>query len=207
MLPLEKAKSGLAAFLELPVQNYSSSLTIERTARESRAIRIACSAILTGILIGFAKVDFGGSSGSLLLTESLPRWAQCLPLLRKDHLAKLLPFLQQGSLQEPVSQNVLPFCEAVDAECGGLRGSAVPPQMFFDAYRQRIEITIKVLVAWHTNPFIVAHCYLDSTRVTSPQLSQARPQRRAYHRPPARSHSTGNRVGRACQTGPRRHPD
>ena len=170
--PVEKARKGLRAFLDLPVESYSATLRTRQSAADARALRFVCSAMLTGVLSGFASTKFGSHSGSQVLVDSFSGWCQQLPLLTKEDLDSVL-LVMQGARRGAIAQNISPLLEAVDAQLR--EADAIPMLPAFASYdisRDRLDVTLRVLAEAQVAPFMNVHCYLDAKWATIPQLSQ-----------------------------------
>ena len=84
-----KSANGLQSFLLLLVQAHTTLRGSVRHSSDARALRNACSALLTGVLRGYAQVCFGNRSGWSLLQSTLPLWA---------HTLAFLPWLRSGEV-------------------------------------------------------------------------------------------------------------
>ena len=172
--PLDKAKGGLHSFLELPIQCYSSDISIIREMAPSRLLRDLCSSFLAGILVGFADVSFGDFSGHELLVDGFPRWSQYLAFLNKDDLERVIAALPTGELRTAIYYNVLPLAAAVDTLMTRDDGSpCVPAYSNYDYSRSNLEITLRVLITGQVPPYLAVHCYLDSARASLPGLQMS----------------------------------
>lgn len=85
-----KSINGLQRFLLLLVQEHTSLARDVKNAGDSRGLRNACSALLTGVLSGYAALTLRGRSGWSLLQSNLPLWAHTLAFLRGSDLEKLI---------------------------------------------------------------------------------------------------------------------
>ena len=85
-----KSLGGLQHFLFLVIQAHASLTPAVRDSTGSRALRDSCSALLSGVLTGYADADFGGSTGWSILTSKLQSWGHTLAFLRGSDLNHLL---------------------------------------------------------------------------------------------------------------------
>ena len=75
-----KSLGGLQHFLVLIIQAHTSLTPAVRDSTGSRALRDSCSALLSGVLAGYADADFGDSTGWSILTSKLQSWGHTLAL-------------------------------------------------------------------------------------------------------------------------------
>lgn len=125
-LALGRAVSGLQRFLDLPIELYSanSGSTDTRVAGHRRLI---CSAMLGGILLGFARTNLGPTTGSSLLMDRGEAWMHTLPFMTAVDLDLFLTALPASHLSSGIAQTVRPLAMALD----GLDESA-PAQNFWN---------------------------------------------------------------------------
>ena len=85
-----KSLSGLQSFLLLLVQAHTSLTTNVRDSAGARALRDTCSALLTGVLRGYAESTLGATTGWDILVSNFRSWGHTLAFLRGSHLQTFL---------------------------------------------------------------------------------------------------------------------
>lgn len=170
---IAKSLNGLQRFLDLPIEFFSAR-DAGVGSQEARSLRSVTSAMLRGILEGFARADFGGLTGGGILPDSSRSWAHSLAFLTDDDLAPLLELLGPGDFRQGVSRSVRPFVQALDDLCAK-SGDYVPltalAQMNWDA--RRLDASIQPPPYAAEPQLIEIQCYLDSSFVARHALEEA----------------------------------
>jgi hypothetical protein len=167
-----KSLSGLQRFLDLPLEFYSSTLQARRAER-SAALRKLCSAMLCGILQGYAAAEFDVPGGHLL--PRFPRsWAHTLPFLTTADLDELMPALEAGDFVEGIYDSVRPVVSALDQFIDAEPAFAPLPALsqFLQSYR-RLDVSLQLppergartfeLQCWMSGQFISADSIEEAT--------------------------------------------
>jgi hypothetical protein len=171
---ITKSLHGLQRFLDLPIEFYSTKLSIVRDTASARILRSLCSAMVGAILEGYSSVRFNRQSGTQVLPRFPRSWAYALPFLTSSDLSGLLTRLEPGDFRDGLINSVNPFIEALD-ELAGQATDYVPlpalAQLMWDL--RRLDTSL------HPPPYaaepqlIEAQCYLDASYVQRGALEEA----------------------------------
>lgn len=167
---LTKSLAGLQRFLDLPLEFYSSSLQAQN--RHPRQLRKLCSAMLCGILQGYASAQLGQSGGQVL-----PRyqrsWAHTLPFLTTADLDELTPALESGDFVDGVNGSVRPLVSALDQFADQEPNAAPMPalsQYLFSTRRLDVSLLLPPKQGSRT---LDVQCYTSIQFVSADALEEA----------------------------------
>ena len=171
----ESSRCRPYAFLDLPVSAYVSRASSTDDARDGRAARRTCSAVLSGIIQGYGHADFGEMDGWSLLPRDLGSWAHCLAFLTPRHLDQIITQLEQGELKAGLHEVVLPVIEAIDRLVEQpLGGRSVLPRLGqYSRDAQRLELALELPWPVEGHRYIDVHCYPFRREVTRPRLLES----------------------------------
>jgi hypothetical protein len=170
---VRKSVGGLQRFLDLPIEFFSAKDAGVGPV-EARALRAVCSAMLGGILEGFALARFGDFSGGEILSRYPRSWAHSLAFLIDDDLERLLNLIEPGDFRDGISRSVRPLIQALD-ELGTRVGDYVPltalAQMNWES--RRLDASIQPPPYSAEPQLIEIQCYLDPSFVARRELDEA----------------------------------
>lgn len=164
-----KATNGLQSFLELAVEAYVPARSLSTDGNGAAALRKATSSILVGVLLGFARVQFGAQAGAELLPRFSRSWADYLGFITEEGLQRVIAALEPGELVEGLTTVILPLLHTIDILAEGTAPGSQPALVRISKYNweeRRLELTVTP-VAWQ-NAHVAAdiHAFWDATRVT-----------------------------------------
>jgi hypothetical protein len=155
-----KSLVGIERFLDLPLEFYSACLTDAHKSGFAREVRLLCSAMLSGVLLGYATAHFN-EPGSGILPRNPRFWAHVLPFLTAVDLHELLNHLSGPEMLDGVHDSVLPFVRALDDLLARDAASAPLPTLsqFVDGGR-RLEISLELSSAEPGSRRLEVHCHI-----------------------------------------------
>lgn len=138
-----KAENGLQRFLDLPLEVYSARLSFLRDGVDPRALRTAISALLSGILRGFAGAHFD-TSGSRFLPRLHRNWVRVLPFVTESDLHEILEEIQNGPIHLGIQNCILPFAHVIDTLLEDDSELAPLPKLSDYSYlSRRLKVTLQ----------------------------------------------------------------
>lgn len=170
---LIKSLSGLQRFLELPIEAYTAEHSATAASDRARAIRVVASAMASGILSGYSKVSFGGSTGSQVLPRFPRSWAHYLAFLDGESLGLVCSELEEGAFLAGLANGVQPLVGALDELCRTATDYVPLPilgQLVWP-YR-RLEASLRPPPRSQSGRPIDVHVYLDSGFVTAGAITE-----------------------------------
>lgn len=164
-LAVTKSLAGLQRFLELPIELYSAATTSSTVGARANALRLLCSALLSGILEGYASVMFGEDEGSQLLPRFPRSWAHYLGFLTHSDLQSVVEMLEPGFFRDGAAVSVAPLAASIDELIGRreVEYSALPSLGQFVWEQRRLEIALHPPVRAVDAKPLEIHCYLDGS--------------------------------------------
>ena len=173
---VQKSVSGLARFLDLPLDYYSVRAKDTYDQRAIQALRVLYSAAFVGILEGYASVRFGDEGGDSLLPRFPQRWGHSLAFLTPDAAADLAGLIESGPLTEGIARSVIPLLESIDRLIRKEREDYFPlPVSSRFSWKDRfLEIAVRAPRSASARPVIEARAYLDADQAYSHALTEAR---------------------------------
>jgi hypothetical protein len=141
---ITKSLAGLQRFLDLPLEFYSARLPEAHHADGAGHLRQLCSAMVSGILIGYANSKLDQTGGKVLPRFS-GSWVHVLPFVTFEDLRELTGSLQPGVLLDGVHDSVLPFVRTLDQLL--TRHPAVAPLPALSQYsdgNRRLEVSLQM---------------------------------------------------------------
>ncbi len=170
---ITKSLAGLQRFLDLPIEFYSARLTESHHANGARHLRQLCSAMASGILIGYsnAKLD---QVGGRVLPRFSGSWMHVLPFLTSDDLRELMSSLQPGVILDGIQDSVQPFVRALDLLL--TRDPDVAPLPVLSQYSEgirRLEVSLQPPLKAMGARRIEVLCYLDERFVDRLLIEEA----------------------------------
>lgn len=172
---IAKSLSGLQKFLAIPVELYSRATYSVTTAAEARALRLSCSAMLHGILLGYGRTQFEDRSGWQLLPLFPRSWANFLAFLRGTDAEALQGWIEEGAFARGLAQNVTPVLAAVDRLMDTAEGETfcMPRMGQFSWEARRVEISLSFPRTVEQKRYLEIQCFLDSGFVRRVGLDEA----------------------------------
>ena len=158
-----KSINGLQRFLLLLVQEHTMLARNVRHSTDSRALRNACSALLTGILLGYADLSLGTHTGWALLQSRMPLWAHTLAFLRGSDLERLLELPNSNTASSTALETILlPVLLALDRFFDKRQGDdfLLTRVSRFSTNPLRLEFSL-ALPARASRQHLTILCYLD----------------------------------------------
>jgi hypothetical protein len=171
---ITKELSGLQSFLELPLEYYLLRAPNVTDSSEARAVRATCSAILTGILIGFSQTDFGDTRGYKLLPQHARRWVRAAGFLTAGDLDSVESQLAASPLREGIRDSLTPVIRALDDVLAGkgYESAYLPGLVQYNSPAWRLELFL-LLPSVESKRYLEIHCYLNSAHVSQGQLLES----------------------------------
>lgn len=158
---IAKSLIGLQRFLDLPLEFYSARLAEAHDADGARHLRQLCSAMSSGILIGYSNANLG-TVGNKVLPQFPVSWAYVLPFFTSDDLRELMNNLEPGVLFDGVHDSVLPFVRAIDLLLTTDPDTAPLPALSqYSEANHRLEIALQLPPHAVGSRRIEVHCYLE----------------------------------------------
>lgn len=170
---ITKSLTGLQRFLDLPLEFYSTRLSGAHHAEGAIQLRQLCSAMVSGILIGYsnAKLDQGGRK---VLPRFSGSWAHVLPFLTADDLRELTVNLEPGVLTDGIHDTVLPFVSALDVLLTKDPAAAPLPALsqYSDGNR-RLEVSLQLPPKSLGSRRVEILCFLEERHVDRLLIEEA----------------------------------
>ncbi|MFI9388100.1 hypothetical protein [Kutzneria sp. NPDC052558] len=170
---IAKSLAGLQRFLDLTLEFYSARLPEAHQARRAAPLRQLCSAMLSGILIGYSTVVFT-YRGSKVLAESPAAWIDTMPFLTAEHLREVLLHVEPGWLTVGLQESALPLARVVDVLMR--REPTVAPLPALSLYSRgnaRLEVTFQLSAKSLRARRVEIHCYLAATSIDRQVIEEA----------------------------------
>ena len=171
---LLKGLAGLDRFLDVALEQYTVRIERATSASSRRELRALASTLISGILEGFAQVNFGGQRGSAVLPRFPRTWAHYLAFMVPRHVRELLGFIEPGDIASGIRSVVLPWSEAVTSTESSVPLLPAIGQFFRED--KRLEVSLSLDEAYADNPLVQATLFLseDYASVNSVRDSAAR---------------------------------
>lgn len=172
---IQKSLNGLQRFLSLPLELYSEQASRLRPGARARGLRAVCSAIILGVIEGFAQTHFGGLTGSDMLSGNRRWWLHAVAFLREVDLRQVLAVLNRDDLLEGLEQTVIPTARALDRLSDTPEEDlfALPGFGSYDWHTERLEIALHTPFWVESTKYVTLHCYLSSASVSAGSLREA----------------------------------
>jgi hypothetical protein len=168
-----KSMTALQRFLDLPLEFYSARLADAHHNGASVRLRQLCSAMVFGILHGFASAAFG-QTGSELLPQNPRFWAHVLPFLTSEDLRELATVLQPDDFVEGFQDSVLPLVQALDMFLAKDAQSAPLPALSqYVLGTRRLDISLQMPPNAVGSRLIELQCYLSAQYVDRHLIEEA----------------------------------
>jgi len=170
---IAKSQTGLQRFLDLPLEFYSARLAEAHHDRVTVPLRKLCSAMLFGILHGYAQTKFN-QAGSRLLPQRPGSWAHVLPFLTAEDLRELASVLAPGEFTEGVQDSVLPLVQALDMYLEKDPESAPLPALSqYNPSARRLDVSLQMPPDANDSKLIEIQCYTSAQFVDRYVLEEA----------------------------------
>lgn len=171
-----KSLAGLQRFLDLLLEFYSTKAVQAHANREALPLRQLTSAMIFGVLNGYAATHVG-QPGSRVLPQSPESWADTLPFLTYTDLGELIPALQASDFTQGIQDAVLPLVTAVDVFLEGNPELApLPAFSRYNATCHRLDTSIQPPPrADNSRPYEI-RCYIGETLDHLDPIEQAAAQ-------------------------------
>jgi hypothetical protein len=172
---INKSLSGLQRFLEIPIDLYSAQAQRARVGSWSQRLRATTSAMVTGILLGYAKAVFGSRSGAAVLPSSPRSWAHYMGFLTALDLEQLLMGLEAGPFRDGCLANVLPVAVALDQAVQTQKEEhfTIPRLGQFSWDQRRLDIFLAPPLLSSTDDSLEIQCYIDAGFTNRRTLEEA----------------------------------
>jgi hypothetical protein len=170
---ITKSLTGLQRFLDLPLEFYSARLADARDNRGAVRLRQLCSAMLFGIVHGYASAKFD-QAGSQVLPRFPRSWAHVLPFLTSEDLRELTTVLEQGDFAEGIQDSVLPLVQALDMFLQKDTESAPLPALSqYVAGTRRLDVSLQMPPTANGSRLIEVQCYTSAQFVDRYLIEEA----------------------------------
>ncbi len=137
---LDTAMNGLQRFLEVPVIPYIESVNEQNVVQETRSL---ISAMISGILVGFMRIDFDGTLGSELLADRDTSWLDFLGLLTQGDLSIVRSEISESWLRDAMTGPLDVLARGIDSLALG-EGSILPTSAYYDQRARTIQIYLRL---------------------------------------------------------------
>lgn len=172
-LAITKSLTGLQRFLDLPLEFYSARLAEAHYDRVTLPLRNLCSAMLFGILHGYAQTGFD-QPGIRLLPRNPGAWAHVLPFLTAPDLRELATVLAPGEFMEGVQDSILPLVRALDTFLEKDPESAPLPALSqYDSSARRLDVSLQMPPNANGSGLVEIRCYTSGHFVDRHVLEEA----------------------------------
>jgi hypothetical protein len=164
-LAITKALAGLQRFLDLPLELYSARLGEAHRDGQALRLRQLCSAMVSGILNGYAQTQFD-MPGSRVLSQFPGNWIHVLPFLVSTDLSELINTLGPGDFTDGLQDSILPLVKAIDVFLGDQPELAPLPAL--SQYVQetcRIDVSLQAPPTLNSSRLFEVQCYLSEASV------------------------------------------
>jgi hypothetical protein len=164
-LAITKALAGLQRFLDLPLEFYSARLG--EAHREGQALRLRqlCSAMVSGILTGYAQTKFD-MLGSRVLPRFPRSWIHVLPFLVSGDLSELINTLESGDFTDGLQDSIMPLVRAIDVFLADQPELAPLPALSqYVEETRRIDVSLQVPPTLNTSRLFEIQCYMTEAFV------------------------------------------
>lgn len=140
---LQKAHGGLRRFLDLIVENYASTAVPNVTAPRAIASRELTSALIAGVLRGFARVDFGGFEGQRALIQRPNHWLHTLAFVNRSAITTVADLFTAGETNAGIRQRLVPLALALDKMIATATDYVPMPVLSeFDTLSKRLDVSL-----------------------------------------------------------------
>ena len=169
-----KAVGGLQRFLDLPVEFYSARLSGELTTVSAVMLRRLASAMLVGVLEGFASINTGVFKGAEVLSANLRNWLHVTAFITGDHLGPLQNSAFADATIASISSTLLPLSKTLDRVISEASGYFPLPAMAqYHSNSQRLDISIQPPKFAPERELIEIQCHLGPLPVAKAELEEA----------------------------------
>ena len=170
---ITKSLTGLQRFLDLPLEFYSARLADAWENRGAMRLRQLCSAMLFGIVHGYASAKFD-QAGSQVLPRFPRSWAHVLPFLTSEDLHELTTVLERGDFAEGIQDSVLPLVQALDVFLQKDSESAPLPALSqYVAGTRRLDVSLQMPPTANGSRLIEVQCYTSAQFVDRYLIEEA----------------------------------
>jgi hypothetical protein len=171
---IAKSVSGLQRFLDLPIEFYSARLSADLRKVDAIALRNLSSAMLCGIIEGYAGLRFERLSGNQVLSEYVRSWAHVLAFMTAQHVQAVLDVLEVNEFSQSAKLAILPLASALDRLADYATDTDYIP---LPALSQLVWPQRRLDVSLRPAPYaprpVQVQCYLDPSFVDEPELTEA----------------------------------
>ena len=172
---VQKSVGGLARFLDLALDYYSTRASSTYRQQPVLALRTLFAAACLGILEGYAAVRFDKERGDSLLPKFSHRWGHHLAFLTPDAAEEVAGLVEPSPLTEGILRSVIPLLASIDRLIKKRREDYFPlPLSSRFSWRDRfLEIGLRAPRTASSRPSLEARAYLDAEQVFPHALSEA----------------------------------
>jgi hypothetical protein len=170
---ITKSLTGLQRFLDLPLEFYSARLADSRENRAALRLRQLCSAMVFGIVHGYASAKLD-QAGSQVLLHNVRSWAHVMPFLTSEDLRELMTVLEQGEFTEGIQDSVLPLVQALDMFLEKDPESAPLPALSqYVIGTRRLDVSLQMPPTANGSRLIEVQCYTSAQFVDRYLIEEA----------------------------------
>ncbi|MGD0066010.1 MAG: hypothetical protein ABSB76_21510 [Streptosporangiaceae bacterium] len=170
---VDDVAAGLQRFLDLVLEFYSARLIEPNQSRQWIMLRQLCSAMIFGILNGYARAQFDRPGSQVLPT--LPQyWAYALPFLTHGELSELVEGLDTDDLIAGIRHSVFPLVDAIDIFLDSDPGLAPLPALSqYDSKLRRLDVSLVTPSGTNSDQLHEILCYTDAEYVHPEPIKDA----------------------------------
>jgi hypothetical protein len=175
---IQKALGGLIKFLDIGVELYTSQLSPARTSEGFQRVRQLNSALIAGIVEGFAECGFGPKRGKQLLAQFPKSWAHYYAFLTFSDAKEVTDLLDPGELSEGARVSILPTLAAI-GELINRRGDLAPVPILgqLNWEERRLDIALRPTAESEGQELVEINCFMDESFVSRYALQEAEARR------------------------------
>lgn len=171
---LAKGVNGLQCFLELPIDMYSTSLSMVNNPSKQNRLRRLTSAMLAGIMGGFGEVPFSPRKGWHVLSQYSAGWPHYLGFLTSSDLGYIVQNLERTDYAAGLRDVICCLLAALDDLVADDTTSHVLPVLSQSFYEdRRIDISLRPPLNAQDPRLLEIQCYLAPDKVSKQSLEEA----------------------------------
>lgn len=167
---IDRSLSGLQSFLGLPIEFYSARLPSVADKKQAARLRDLTSCMLSAILTGYSKLDFGIYTGDGVLVRYPRSWAHTLAFFTSDDLDALLRGIEHNDFVRGLMRYLTPLVEAVERVGDGREHTPLPALAVLSPDAGSMSLWLKPSAVSPYQQLIEAACYLGERYVRPADL-------------------------------------
>ena len=171
-----KSVSGLARFLEVPLDYYSVRLSRISDYGSAVALRLLFSSAVSGIIEGYSRVSFEDAQGRSVLPRFQRSWVHYMAFLAPQHAMRVLTCVDEDPLRDGIEVSLLPVLDAIhqffDSAHQGENYFPIPTTAQYSRHQGRLEITMRPPPDSDAQRSVEAVAFLEPSSVSMAALNE-----------------------------------